>query len=87
MLAVLDTRQNVALRRAIALELIRDDHPGDILTAFEELAEEFLGRLFVPPSLHQDVEYHTVLIHGPPQIVALFVDAEGVIASPYKDIT
>jgi hypothetical protein len=84
MLAVLDPRQYLPLGRAIALELIRDDHPRDILTAFEELAEELLGRLLVPPSLHQDIEYHAILIHGPPQIVALFVDGdEHLIQMPF----
>jgi hypothetical protein len=72
MLAVLHPRQYLALRGAIAFELIGDEPPWDILTPFEELMEELLGRFFVPPSLHQDIEDGTVLIHGSPQIVTLF---------------
>ena len=41
-LAVLDPRQDLALRRAIAFEFIRDEHPWDVLAPFEELAKEFL---------------------------------------------
>jgi hypothetical protein len=63
-------------RCAVALELIRDDHPGDILTAFEELAEEFLGRVLIPPPLYENIQHMTVLIHGAPQIVVLLIDRE-----------
>ncbi len=76
MLTVLDTRQNVALCRAVAPELIRDNHPGDILTAFEELAEEFLGRMLIPPPLYENVQHMAVLIHRTPQIVVLLIDRD-----------
>jgi hypothetical protein len=66
MLAVFHVRQYLPLRRAVALELIRNEHPGDILAPFEECAEELLGGVLVPPPLHEDVELHAVLIHGPP---------------------
>jgi hypothetical protein len=39
-LAMFDPRQNLALRGAVALQFIRNYHPGDILAAFEQLAEE-----------------------------------------------
>ena len=76
MLTVLDTREPLALRRAIALELLRHEPPGDVLTAFEELAEELLGRLLVAPPLHEDVEHYAVLIHRPPQRGALLVHTD-----------
>ena len=38
-LTVFHPGQDLALRRAVALELIRDDKPRDILTALEELKE------------------------------------------------
>jgi hypothetical protein len=76
MLTVLDTREPLALRRAIALELLRHEPPGDVLTAFEELAEELLGRLLVAPPLHEDVEHYAVLIHRPPQRVPFLVDRD-----------
>jgi hypothetical protein len=75
-LAVLYARQNLPLCSAVALELIRDDYSGDILTAFEELAEELLRRFLVPPSLHQDIEDIAVLIHRPPEIMALAIYRE-----------
>jgi hypothetical protein len=76
MLTVLDTREPLALRRAIALELLRNEHPGDVLTAFEERAEELLGRLLVAPPLHEDVEHYAVLTHCPPQRVPFLVDRD-----------
>jgi hypothetical protein len=65
MLPMFHPRKDLPLRGAIALQLIRDDHSRDILTAFEELAEELLGSLLIPPPLHQDVEHLAVLIQVP----------------------
>src|SRR5687768_14997990 len=69
-LAVLHARQDLPLGRPIAFELVRDDHPRHIPAALEQLAEEFLGRVLVPPTLDQDIQDMTVLIHRPPEIVA-----------------
>jgi hypothetical protein len=74
MLAVLHSRQDLPLCSPIALQFIRNDHPGDILTAFEKLAEKLLRGLLIPAALHQNVEHVAVLIHCPPQVVAFFVD-------------
>jgi hypothetical protein len=41
-LPVFHPRQDLPLGHTIALQFIGDDHPGDILTALEELAEELL---------------------------------------------
>jgi hypothetical protein len=46
-----DPRQNLPLRGTIALQFIGDDHAWNILAAFEELAEEFLGGDLIAPSL------------------------------------
>jgi hypothetical protein len=62
-LTMLYPGQHLALHRAVALEPIRNKHPRDILTAFEELAEELLGGPLVTPALHQNVEDVPVLIH------------------------
>jgi hypothetical protein len=75
-LAMFDAGQDFPLRGAVALELIGHDDPRHVLAPFEELAEELLGRVLVPPALHQDIEYSPVLIHGPPEIVALAMDGE-----------
>src|SRR5436190_1874825 len=50
-LAVFHPRQDLALRRAVALQLIRDDHPWHVLQPLEQLAEKLLGRLLVPSAL------------------------------------
>jgi hypothetical protein len=44
-----------------AFQLIHDDDPWDIVTAFEALAEELLGGLLIPPTLDQNVEDMAVL--------------------------
>jgi hypothetical protein len=53
--AMFDTREHLSLRGTVALELVRDDHPWDILAALEELPKELLGRCFVAAALHQDI--------------------------------
>ena len=75
-LPVCHAGQYLTLRRAVAFEFVCDDHPSNVLTALEELAEELLGGLLVPSPLHQDVEHYAVLIHRPPQIVPLLVDRD-----------
>src|SRR5687768_10552933 len=69
-LAVFHPRQNLLLCGTIAFELVRNDHPGDILAALEQLAEELLGRVLVPSALDQDIQHLPILIHRPPEIVA-----------------
>jgi hypothetical protein len=76
MLAMFHAREALALGGPIALEFIRDDDPRNVLTALEERAEERLGGPFVPSPLHQEVELHAVLIHGPPQRVPLLLDRD-----------
>ena len=65
-LAMLHPRQDVALRRAITLELVREDHPWHVLQALEQLAKKLLGRVLVAPTLHQDIEDVIVLIDSAP---------------------
>jgi hypothetical protein len=67
-------REDLALRRAVALELIRDDHPWHVLQPLEQLAEEFLRRVLVAAALHQDVEDVVVLVDGAPEVMALTID-------------
>src|SRR5215475_4411690 len=75
-LAMLHPRQDLALRRAVALELIRDDHPWHVLQALEQLAKKLLRGLFVTSTLHQDVEDIIILIDGAPQVMAFTIDGE-----------
>lgn len=44
--------------------------------AFEQLFEELLRHLLVPPTLPQDIKGIVVLIHGSPQVVALIVEGQ-----------
>jgi hypothetical protein len=75
-LPVFHARQYLPLGGLVAFELIGDDHPWDIPAAFEELAEERLRGVLVPPALHQDIEDMTILIDGPPEIVPLTTNGE-----------
>lgn len=63
-LAVFDARENLALGRAIALQFFSHDHPRHVCQALEELAEELLGGVLVPSTLHQNIEDVIVLIDG-----------------------
>src|ERR1700757_3660998 len=75
-LAVCDPGQDLALRRAVALQLIRDDDPRYVLQALEQLAEKLLRRVLIAPALHQNVEHVIVLIHCTPQVMALPVNRQ-----------
>src|SRR5262245_24559942 len=66
--------QDLALGRAVALELIRDDHAWHVLQALQQLAEKLLRRLFVAAALHQDIEDVVVLVDSAPQVMALAID-------------
>jgi hypothetical protein len=59
---------------AIALQFIGDDHTGHIVQALKQLPEELLGRLLVPPTLHEDIEHIAVLIHCSPQGMACAIN-------------
>src|SRR5215510_3060058 len=83
-LTVFYARENLALRRAIAFEFIGDDHAWDVEHAFEELAEELLGRVLIASALHENVEDVVVLIDGPPQVMPLTIDCqEDLVQMPF----
>ena len=75
-LAVLHAREELALRGTVALQFICDDDPWDVLTPFEQLAEELLRGLFIAPALHQNIEDIVVLVHRPPQVMPLTMNGE-----------
>ena len=75
-LAMFDAGQEFPLRGAVALELIGHDDPRHVLAPFAELAEELLRGLLVAVALYQDVQHMAVLIHRPPEVVALAIDGE-----------
>jgi hypothetical protein len=75
-LAMFDTREHLSLCGTVALDLVRDDHPGNILAALEQLAEEFLRSHLVSLALDQDIEDIAGLIDSPPEIAPLAVNRE-----------
>jgi hypothetical protein len=75
-LAVLHARQYLLLGRAIAAQLIGDQHTWDVLASLEQFPKELLGSLFVASALHQDIEHIAMLINCSPEIVQLAVDGE-----------
>jgi hypothetical protein len=75
-LAVLHAGQYFSLGSTITFELVRDEHPRNILAALEPLTEECRGRGLVPPTLDQDIQDTTVLIHRPPEVVAFASDGQ-----------
>ncbi len=67
MLPVFDTGQELSLRSAVPRQRIGNEYARHRLTAFQQRAEEFLGRPFVASALDQDVEHRAVLLTCPPQ--------------------
>ena len=68
--------QDLALGRAVALQLIRDDDPRYIPQALEQLAKELLRCLLIAPALDQDIEDVVVLVDSAPQVMALAIDRQ-----------
>jgi len=60
------SRQDFAFRIAITLQLISDDHARNVLQPIEKLAEKSFRGLLVTPTLDEDVEHITVLVHCSP---------------------
>src|SRR5215510_1276212 len=75
-LPVFHPGQDLPFRRAVALQLVSDDHPWHVLQPLEQLAKKLLRRLLVAATLHQDVEHVIILIHGAPEVMALPIKRE-----------
>jgi hypothetical protein len=73
-LAMLHAREHLACGRAVALQLVRDDHAWHVLQALEQLAKALLCGLLMAPALHQAIQDVVVLVHRAPQIMALAMD-------------
>ena len=68
-------RQHTARCRSIAAKLVGDQPPRFFPLAFQDLAEEAFSRPGVATWLGEDIEYISVLINGPPQVVLASADA------------
>jgi hypothetical protein len=75
-LAMLYPWKNLALGRAVALQLVGNDDAGNVREALEELAKKLLGGLLIAPALDQDVKHVIVLIDSAPQVMALAIDGQ-----------
>src|SRR5215208_5959210 len=71
---VLDRGHDLTLRGAVAGQLVRDHDTRGPALLLEQLAEQALGGLFVPPALDQDVEHDPILVDRPPEPVLRFPD-------------
>ena len=75
-LAMFHTGQHLPLGGSITPEFVRDDAPWYIVAARQQLAEEFLGRRFVPLALHKNIQDGAVLINSAPELVRLAIDRD-----------
>src|SRR5262245_33034837 len=75
-LTVFHPGQNLPFRRAVALQLIRNDDPRYVLQPLEQLTEKLLRRLFVAAPLHEDIEDIVVLVDRAPEVMALTINRE-----------
>src|SRR5713226_4458198 len=73
---VLRVRQHAPQRRWVAGELVGDDHPRRVVPASHRPPYEGLGRMLIPPALHEDVDDEAVLVYRPPQPVPTAVDLQ-----------
>ena len=69
-LPMFHTGPHLAHSRAVALELIRDEHPGHGLAAFQQLTEACLRGLRIPPRLDGDVPQMPIMIRDAPERLA-----------------
>jgi hypothetical protein len=77
MLPMFHPWEKLSFCRAVAPQFISHDHSRHVRQPFEELTEEFLRGLLVPPPPHQDIQHVPSLIYCPPQIVMLALFAQG----------
>src|SRR5262252_82276 len=75
-LPVFHAGQDLALRGAVALELVRNDYTRHVLQALQQLAKKLLRRLLIPPALHEDIQHVIVLVDSAPKVMALPVDGQ-----------
>src|SRR5262245_52784830 len=75
-LAMLHPGQDLALRRTVALQLVRNDDARHVQQALQQLAEKLLRRLLVAAALHEDIEDVVVLVDRAPEVMTLTINRE-----------
>src|SRR3954462_11680338 len=78
---MLDRGHHLTLGGAVARQLVRDHDTRDPALLFQQLAQQALGGLFVPPLLDENVEHNPILIDSPPEPVLLAADPQAHLAS------
>src|SRR4051812_39497587 len=71
---MLDRGHHLTLRGAVTGQLVRDQDTRGPALLFQQLAEQALGGLFVPPALDENVEHEAILVDGPPEPVLRSAD-------------
>src|SRR5215217_3202514 len=66
---VLDRGHHLTLGGAVARQLVRDHDTRGPALLFQQLPEQALGGLLVPPLLDENVEHDPILVDGPPEPV------------------
>src|SRR4051794_33931525 len=78
---VLDRGHDLTLGGAVAGQLVRDHDTRDPALLFQQLAQQALGGLLVPPALDENVEHDPILVNSPPQPVLRSPDHQAPLAS------
>jgi hypothetical protein len=63
--------QDLASRNTVAAPAIGDDAPWLVFEAGQQALEDMLGCSGISARLYRDVEHHTVLVHGSPELIQL----------------
>jgi hypothetical protein len=79
-LAMLDARHDLLLRRAVGAQLVGHHDARRPALLLQELAQQPLGRLLVAPALDQGIEHEAVLVDRAPQVVLLARDRHDHLA-------
>ena len=83
-LTVLDVRQELALRHAVAFQLIGNEDARHILQPLQETLEEALRRPAIAAGLDQNIKHDAVSIDGAPEIMQLAPDPnEHLVQVPF----
>jgi hypothetical protein len=71
---MLNVGEQMALRHAVAPQLVGHDHPRHLLQTLQQAPEEALGGFGISAFLNENVEHNAVLIHGAPKIMLHALD-------------
>src|SRR5437870_5243820 len=83
-LTMFDTRQELGFGCPVALELISNEHAGNILQSLEQLAKEALGGDLIAAGLYENIQHYAVLIDSTPEIARLAINFhEDLIQVPF----